>query len=111
MARVGSTATPGSEQPRPNKLYDSDDEKLNLKLDSLQNKVNTPRFIYVLTFFAALGGFLFGYDTGVVSGAMILLRNSMSLSSVWQELIVSTLTYLMSLLLFWPWSSLAQQAC
>ncbi|KAK7101483.1 proton myo-inositol cotransporter-like [Littorina saxatilis] len=90
MARVASSAAPpGGEQPRPTKLYDSDDEKLNLKIDSLQNKANTPRFIYILTFFAALGGFLFGYDTGVISGAMILLRNNMSLSSVWQELIVS----------------------
>nr|KAG5690393.1 hypothetical protein BaRGS_002350 [Batillaria attramentaria] len=90
MARVGSTGLgPASEQPRPNKLYESDEEKMNLKIDSLQQKLNTPRFIYVLTFFAALGGFLFGYDTGVISGAMILLRNNLSLSSVWQETIVS----------------------
>ena len=28
----------------------------------------------MLTFLSALGGFLFGYDTGVVSGAMLLVR-------------------------------------
>ncbi|CAL1527026.1 unnamed protein product [Lymnaea stagnalis] len=77
---------------RPSKLSgDSDDEKmdLNLKLDNIHPRAKTPAFIYVLTFFSALGGFLFGYDTGVISGAMILLRNSFSLSSVWQELVVS----------------------
>ena len=62
---------------------------MDLKIDSIKERVNTPCFVYVLTFFSALGGFLFGYDTGVISGAMILLRNEFGLSSVWQELIVS----------------------
>ncbi|TRY85851.1 hypothetical protein DNTS_011883 [Danionella cerebrum] len=48
-----------------------------------------PCFIYTLVFFSALGGFLFGYDTGVVSGAMLLLKRQMKLSSLWQELLVS----------------------
>lgn len=50
----------------------------------------TPGFIYLLAFFSALGGFLFGYDTGVVSGAMLLLKKEMNLSSLWQELLVSS---------------------
>lgn len=49
----------------------------------------TPCFVYVLAGFSALGGFLFGYDTGVVSGAMLLLKKEMNLSSLWQELLVS----------------------
>lgn len=48
------------------------------------------RFVYVLSFFSALGGFLFGYDTGVVSGAMLLLKKEMNLSTFWQELLVSS---------------------
>ncbi|XP_078594821.1 proton myo-inositol cotransporter-like [Branchiostoma floridae x Branchiostoma japonicum] len=48
-----------------------------------------PVILYVLTLLAAIGGFLFGYDTGVVSGAMILIREDFKLSTVWQEAIVS----------------------
>ena len=51
--------------------------------------VKTPWFIYILSFFSAIGGFLFGYDTGVVSGAMLLLKNYFHLSSILEEVIVS----------------------
>jgi SP family myo-inositol transporter-like MFS transporter 13 len=50
---------------------------------------SSTRFVYLLTFLSAIGGFLFGYDTGVVSGAMILLRDEFQLSFLWQELVVS----------------------
>ncbi|KAG7260612.1 hypothetical protein CRUP_008634 [Coryphaenoides rupestris] len=51
----------------------------------------TPWFVFVLTFFSALGGFIFGYDTGVVSGAMLLLKREMgSMDALWQELVVSS---------------------
>ncbi|KAM8974803.1 proton myo-inositol cotransporter [Pelodytes ibericus] len=50
----------------------------------------TPTFVYVVSAFSALGGFLFGYDTGVVSGAMLLLKKEMNLSTLWQELLVSS---------------------
>ncbi|XP_056101727.1 proton myo-inositol cotransporter-like [Rhinichthys klamathensis goyatoka] len=56
--------------------------------DQIQH-ATTPCFVYTLAFFSALGGFLFGYDTGVVSGAMLLLKREMNLSSLWQELLVS----------------------
>lgn len=75
---------------RPKNLYDdSEDERLDLKIDSIREKTKTPCFVYVLTFFAALGGFLFGYDTSVISGAMILLRNEFGLTSLWQEMIIA----------------------
>ncbi|XP_061780740.1 proton myo-inositol cotransporter-like isoform X2 [Nerophis lumbriciformis] len=47
-------------------------------------------FVYVLAFFSGLGGFLFGYDTGVVSGALLLLKREMNLNTLWQELVVSS---------------------
>lgn len=57
--------------------------------DILDQDASTP-CLYVLAFFSALGGFLFGYDTGVVSGAMLLLKKEMNLSNLWQELLVSS---------------------
>ncbi|XP_071548629.1 proton myo-inositol cotransporter-like isoform X2 [Panulirus ornatus] len=51
--------------------------------------MGTPSAIYLLAFYSALGGFLFGYDTGVVSGAMILVREQFHLNAIWHEVIVS----------------------
>lgn len=50
----------------------------------------TPGFVYVLAVFSALGGFLYGYDTGVISGAMLLLKKELELSALWQELLISS---------------------
>lgn len=50
----------------------------------------TPGFVYVLATFSAMGGFLFGYDTGVISGAMLLLKKELELSALWQELLISS---------------------
>ena len=55
--------------------------------DKTTNK--TTFFIYVISLLSAIGGFLFGYDTGVVSGAMVFVKDQYDLNSLWQELIVS----------------------
>jgi SP family galactose:H+ symporter-like MFS transporter len=47
------------------------------------------RFVYVAASFAALGGLLFGYDTGVISGAVIFIKKDFALSTFPQELVVS----------------------
>lgn len=46
-------------------------------------------FIYVLTAFSCIGGFLFGYDTGVISGALVQLADKFELSDFEKELVVS----------------------
>jgi SP family myo-inositol transporter-like MFS transporter 13 len=43
-----------------------------------------------LTTMAALGGFLFGYDTGVISGAMLMIRREFVLTPWQQEVVVSS---------------------
>lgn len=46
-------------------------------------------FVYLAAAFAALGGLLFGYDTGVISGAVIFIKKDFSLTTFPQELVVS----------------------
>lgn len=65
-------------------VTDSEDDK------NTEQKQPSTVFLYTLSFFAAIGGFLFGYDTGVVSGAMLLLKDQFHLSSFLEELIVSS---------------------
>ena len=52
-------------------------------------QLNESRFVYVAAAFAALGGLLFGYDTGVISGAELFFKNDFTLSTFALEVIVS----------------------
>ncbi|XP_057296940.1 proton myo-inositol cotransporter-like [Hydractinia symbiolongicarpus] len=72
----------------------SDDEDVNEKTKILSVNVHAYKqsascYVYMLSLFAALGGFLFGYDTGVISGAMIPLKKHFDLSNELQEAVVS----------------------
>jgi hypothetical protein len=46
----------------------------------------TTKFIY---FFGALGGLLFGYDTGVISGAILFIEEDLGLTPFFNGLVVS----------------------
>ena len=48
-------------------------------------------FLFVVALIAALGGFLFGYDTGVISGALLYLKGDLHASTFQQEAIVGAL--------------------
>src|SRR4051812_43383063 len=48
-------------------------------------------YVRRITFIAALGGFLFGYDTGVISGALLYIKPEFHLGNFGQQAIVASL--------------------
>ena len=46
--------------------------------------------IYLVCFIAALAGLLFGFDTGIISGALLFIERSFSLTIAMKEFIVSS---------------------
>ncbi len=51
------------------------------------------RFLTKLTVIATLGGLLFGYDTGVISGALLYMKDDLALSSFGEATVVSSLLF------------------
>jgi MFS transporter, SP family, galactose:H+ symporter len=47
-------------------------------------------FVYVAVGVAAIGGLLFGYDTGVISGAILFVKDQFSLSATMEEIVVGS---------------------
>jgi sugar porter (SP) family MFS transporter len=50
---------------------------------------HTGRFVTVIAALAAVAGFLFGYDTGVISGVIVLVKHEWRLSTALQSIVVS----------------------
>jgi hypothetical protein len=51
-------------------------------------RVGSNKLVY---FFGALGGLLFGYDTGVIAGAILFINKDLGLSPFMSGLVVSSL--------------------
>jgi major inositol transporter-like SP family MFS transporter len=51
------------------------------------------RFLTKLTVIATLGGLLFGYDTGVISGALLYMKDDLAMSSFGEATVVSALLF------------------
>ena len=51
------------------------------------------RFLVKLTIISSLGGLLFGYDTGVISGALLYMKDDLQLTSVTEATVVSVLLF------------------
>ena len=53
-------------------------------------KADGKRLVYLATAISALGGMLFGYDIGVISGAILFIQRDFSLSPGMEEIVVSS---------------------
>lgn len=53
------------------------------------SSTGTSKFVYIAAAISALGGLLFGYDTGVISGAVLFIRQDFSLSPTSVEFVIS----------------------
>ena len=74
------------------------------------------RFLIKLTVISTLGGLLFGYDTGVISGALLYMKTDLDLTPFTEALVVSSLLFPGAALgrcwaASWPTASGARAAC
>jgi sugar porter (SP) family MFS transporter len=53
-------------------------------------KIHAKRFVYLATAVSGLGGMLFGYDIGVISGAILFVKRAFGLSPILEEVVVSS---------------------
>lgn len=49
--------------------------------------------VYAISIFAALAGLLFGYDTGIISGAILFIKRDFALSAFQIEMVVSAVLF------------------
>ena len=79
-------------QLRPNSLPVTSEEPSLFYAPSKVASICLKRNVYLaaLTIFSTAGGFLIGYDFGLVTGAMLLIDDQFNLSHFWHEFIVSS---------------------
>lgn len=85
------TPDPNISQPHSLHQLDNDDEPNSSKdAQAIENRAVNP-LVFALTLLTSICGFLFGYDTGYISGALVVIREDLGqvLSAQDKELITS----------------------
>lgn len=59
----------------------------------MQSRISHAYYIYIVTIIAALSGLLFGFDTGIISGALLFIDKDFAISTTMKELIVSSVLF------------------
>ena len=78
-----------TETDTDNDFPESTREALTQRRHKACCRMRTPLFVHVISFFSIIGGFLFGYDTGVIAGALLELEKDFKLDATKKELVVS----------------------
>lgn len=56
-------------------------------------RTQSPYYIYMVSAIAAIAGLLFGFDTGIISGALLFIEKDFIISTEMKELIVSSVLF------------------
>ncbi|CAG5120713.1 unnamed protein product [Candidula unifasciata] len=92
-SKIPHDKTASAETNTTNSSDDSDSKSVTIYATAAKDETyisqSSAHYLWLLTSFSALGGFLFGYDTGVIAGAMLFIKDEFLLSSLWQEIIIS----------------------
>ncbi|CAG8570120.1 28863_t:CDS:10 [Racocetra persica] len=62
-------------------------------LKDVESASSISPFVFFTAFTVAVGGFMFGYDTGIISSAMLLLEKDFPMTSVTKGLVVGATTF------------------
>ncbi|MFP1734831.1 sugar porter family MFS transporter [Lonsdalea quercina] len=77
---------------KPPVISSADNEKTSDTSESENNSfLSADAFLLTATAIAAIAGFLYGYDTGIISGALLQITHDFSLTSHAQELVTSAI--------------------
>lgn len=68
-----------------------DNNLLDATTEDLSTTNKKSAYVVLVSLVAALGGFLFGFDTAVVSGAIVFLKKEFALNTVQTEIAVSSI--------------------
>jgi len=62
-----------------------------VQTNTLTHQTGHKFYLHVSVLIASLGGFLFGYDTAVISGAILFIKKQFIVSSFMEGVIISSL--------------------